>query len=559
MNTFAHDVIGIAGNGIVHRNMDVPHLVKKALARGEGTLSETGALAVETGKYTGRSPNDKFIVDTPAVHDDIAWGKTNVPIKEEYFNKLKWKIKGYLQGKEVFVFDGFAGADPKYRMNFRIVNELACQNLFIHQLLIRPTEDDLVDFVPDYTIYAAPGFQCIPEEDGTNSEACIIINYETREVLIAGTQYCGEIKKSVFSVINYVLTKEGILPMHCSANVGADGNSAIFFGLSGTGKTTLSADPDRFLIGDDEHGWSADGLFNIEGGCYAKCIDLSREHEPEIYDAIKFGALMENVILNEQGVPDYTDGSLTENTRVGYPVDFIPNAMIPSVCGKPKTILCLGDDISVNVEALSTGSLALDLALGIGGIPKVVIFLTADAYGVLPPISRLDKNMAMYHFVSGYTSKLAGTERGIKEPVTTFSTLFGEPFFPMDPAVYAKMLGERLDETGANVFLVNTGWCGGAAGTVPRMKLKYTRAMVAAAIAGELNDVEYALDPIFNVYIPKSCPNVPAEILDPRSLWSDPDAYRAAAEKLASAFETNFEAKYPNMPEEIKKAGPKAR
>ena len=524
MNTFAHDVIGIAGTGIVHRNMDVPHLVKKALARGEGTLSETGALAVETGKYTGRSPNDKFIVDTPAVHDDIAWGKTNVPIKKEYFDRLKWKIKGYLQGKEIFVFDGFAGADPKYRMNFRIINELACQNLFIHQLLIRPTEEDLVNFVPDYTIYAAPGFQCIPEEDGTNSEACIIINYETREVLIAGTQYCGEIKKSVFSVINYVLTKEGILPMHCSANVGPDGDSAIFFGLSGTGKTTLSADPDRYLIGDDEHAWSADGLFNIEGGCYAKCIDLSKEKEPEIYSAIKFGALMENVILNEQGVPDYTDGSLTENTRVGYPVEFIPNAMIPGMCGKPNTI----------------------------------IFLTADAFGVLPPISKLDKNMAMYHFVSGYTSKLAGTERGIKEPVTTFSTLFGEPFFPMDPAVYAKMLGERLDETGASVFLVNTGWCGGAAGTVPRMKLKYTRAMVSAAIAGELNDVEYTKDPIFNVLIPKSCPNVPSEILDPRSLWADQDAYLATAEKLASAFVKNFEKKYPNMPEDIKNAGPKA-
>ena len=323
--------------------------------------------------------------------------------------------------------------------------------------------------------------------------------------------------------MNYVLPQMGVLPMHCSANIGDDGESAVFFGLSGTGKTTLSADPARKLIGDDEHGWSADGVFNIEGGCYAKCIGLKRENEPEIFDAVRFGALLENVILDENGIPDYEDGSLTENTRVGYPVDFIPNAAIP----------------------------------GVGGQPKTIIFLTADAFGVLPPIAKLDSDMAMYHFVSGYTSKLAGTERGITEPQTTFSTLFGAPFFPMNASVYAEMLGEKLKETGANVYLVNTGWCGGAAGTIPRMKLKYTRAMVSAALSGELDKVEYDLDPNFNVYIPKSCPNVPTEILDPRKVWTDEAAYEESAHKLAQKFAQNFAAKYPDMPEHIAKAGPR--
>ena len=318
--------LGIAGCGKVYRNLAAPALVEKALERGEGTLSSTGALVVKTGKYTGRSPDDKFIVDTPAVHDEIAWGKINRPIAPEKFESIKGKILAYLQNREVFVFDGFAGADPKYTQRFRIINELASQNLFIHQLLIRPTEEELENYEPDYTIIAAPGFQCVPEIDGTHSEAAIIINYETREVVIAGSQYCGEIKKSVFSVMNYVLPKRGILSMHCSANIGKDGDSAVFFGLSGTGKTTLSADPNRLLIGDDEHGWSDRGVFNIEGGCYAKCIDLEREKEPEIYDAVRFGALLENVIVDEAGVPDFHDGSLTENTRAGYPVDFIANA-----------------------------------------------------------------------------------------------------------------------------------------------------------------------------------------------------------------------------------------
>ena len=516
--------LGIAGEGIAFRNLSIPQLVQEALERGEGTLSETGALVVKTGKYTGRSPNDKFIVDSPMVHDEIAWGKINVPIEKAKYEALKAKVLAYLQNKDLYVFDGFAGADPKYTQRFRIVNELASQNLFIHQLLIRPTEEELENYVPDYTIYAAPGFKCIPEVDGVNSEAAIIIDYEAHEVLICGSGYAGEIKKSVFSVMNYVLPKNGILSMHCSANIGDEGDSAVFFGLSGTGKTTLSADPNRKLIGDDEHGWSADGIFNIEGGCYAKCIDLDPAREPEIYGAIKFGALLENVVVDEEGKPDYFDGSLTENTRAGYPVDHIPNAAIP----------------------------------GVGGQPKTIVFLTADAFGVIPPISKLDNDMAMYHFVSGYTSKLAGTERGITEPVTTFSTLFGAPFFPLNASVYAQMLGEKLKETGANVFLVNTGWCGGAAGTVPRMKLKYTRAMVSAALAGELDGVEYELDPIFNVNIPKSCPNVPAEILNPRNLWEDKAAYEASAKNLAKKFVDNFTKKYPDMPANIVNAGPKA-
>lgn len=523
MKTFTPVDFGIAGNGTVYRNASVPFLVEKALERKEGVLSDTGALVVETGKYTGRSPDDKFIVDTPAVHDSIAWGKINVPISEERFEAIKGKMLAYLQGKELFVFDGFAGADPKYTQKFRVINELASQNLFIHQLLIRPGEEQLENYEPDYTIIAAPGFKCIPVVDGVHSEAAIIINYETHEVLIAGSQYSGEIKKSVFSVMNYVLPQMGVLPMHCSANIGDNGDSAVFFGLSGTGKTTLSADPARKLIGDDEHGWSEDGVFNVEGGCYAKCIGLKRENEPEIFDAVRFGALLENVILDDNRTPDYDDGSLTENTRAGYPIDYIPNAAIP----------------------------------GVGGQPKTIIFLTADAFGVLPPIAKLDKDMAMYHFVSGYTSKLAGTERGITEPQTTFSTLFGAPFFPMNASVYATMLGKKLEETGANVFLVNTGWCGGAAGTVPRMKLKYTRAMVSAALSGQLNDVEYTLDPIFNVYIPKSCPNVPAEILDPRDVWTDLAAYTESAQKLAKKFAENFATKYPDMPENIAKAGPR--
>lgn len=516
--------LGIAGDGFILHNAPIPVLVEVAIANGEGILSDKGALCVSTGKYTGRSPDDKFIVDTPAVHDKINWGKINVPISVEKFNNIKSKMLAYLQNRELYVFDGLAGQNRMYTKKFRIVNELASQNLFIHQLLVRPNESELEDYKPDYVIYAAPGFKCIPEVDGVNSEAAIIINYETKEVLIAGSQYAGEIKKSVFSVMNYELPFDNVLPMHCSANIDKEGNTAVFFGLSGTGKTTLSADPNRFLIGDDEHGWSPDGIFNIEGGCYAKCIGLKEENEPEIYNAIKFGTLLENVVLDENSVPNYEDGSLTENTRAGYPIEYIPNAQLS----------------------------------GLGKVPNTIIFLTADAFGVLPPISKLDKDAAMYHFVSGYTSKLAGTERGITEPVTTFSTLFGAPFFPLDASVYAEMLGEKLEKTGANVFLVNTGWCGGAAGTVPRMKLKYTRKMVSEALSGNLNNVEYVKDPIFNVDIPKTCDGVPSEILNPKDVWEDKEAYEKSAKALASKFVENFTKKYPNMPKNIVDAGPKA-
>ncbi|MDD3920183.1 MAG: phosphoenolpyruvate carboxykinase (ATP) [Eubacteriales bacterium] len=515
--------LGIIAPKAVYRNLTPAQLTEHALCRGEGTLSNTGALVVTTGKYTGRSPDDRFVVDTPSIHDDIDWGKVNVPITPEKFNNIYNKMMAYLQGRDIFIFDGFAGADPKYSLSVRVVNELASQNMFIHQLLVRPTEEQLAKFEVGFTIIAAPGFKCIPELDGVHSEAAIIVNFDKRMVLVAGSQYAGEIKKSVFSVMNYYMPKAGVLSMHCSANVGADGNSALFFGLSGTGKTTLSADPNRGLIGDDEHVWSDNGIFNVEGGCYAKCINLSKENEPDIWNAIKFGSLVENVIMDpETREFDFEDKTLTENTRVGYPVNYINNAVIP----------------------------------GMAGHPKAVVFLTADAFGVLPPISRLDKDQAMYHFVSGYTSKLAGTERGIVEPQTTFSTCFGAPFLPLHPSVYAEMLGKKITEHDAKVYLINTGWAGGAYGTGARMKLKLTRAMVTAALNGDLDNVEFELDPIFNVMVPKTCPNVPDENLSQRAMWKNDAAYEAAAKDLAARFVKNFQ-KYSNMPEHIVKAGPK--
>ena len=513
--------LGITATKEIYRNLPVAILTEKALARGEGTLSNTGALVVKTGKYTGRSANDKFIVDTPAVHDEIAWGKVNRPIDKATYDAIYSKVIAYLQNREIFVFDGFAGADKKYMQRFRIINELASQNLFIHQLLRRPTEEDLVDFKPDYTIIAAPGFKCIPEIDGTRSEAAILVNYEEKMVVICGTQYAGEIKKSVFSVMNYILPKMGVLPMHCSANIGHDGDSAVFFGLSGTGKTTLSADPNRKLIGDDEHGWADDSVFNFEGGCYAKCINLSKEKEPDIYNAIKFGALVENVVMDPDTREfDFDDASLAENSRVGYPVEYINNA---ELSGKSQSV------------------------------PKTVIFLTADAYGVLPPISKLDKNQAMYYFVSGFTSKLAGTEIGITSPVPTFSTCFGEPFLPLDPSVYANMLAEKVEKSGANVYLVNTGWNG----TGKRMKLAYTRAMITAALNGTLEKAEFVTDPYFGVAVPTTCEGVPSELMIPANTWEDKAAYEAKAKELAKSFVENFK-KYTHMSAEVVAAGPKA-
>ena len=513
--------LGITNPKAVYRNLTPAQLTEWALCRGEGTLSNTGALVVKTGKYTGRSANDKFIVDEPNVHDEIAWGKVNRPTTREMFNALWGKVMSYLQNRDIFVFDGMAGADPKYTKRFRVVNELASQNLFIHQLLRRPSAEELADFAEDYVIVAAPGFKAVPAVDGTNSEAAILVDFDAKRVLICGTQYAGEIKKSVFTVMNYILPKEGVFPMHSSANVGKDGDSAVFFGLSGTGKTTLSADPNRFLIGDDEHGWADDSVFNFEGGCYAKCIDLSPEGEPEIYNAIKFGALVENVVMDpETREFDFHDDSLAVNSRVGYPIEYIDNAVLS---GKSSSV------------------------------PSVVIFLTADAYGVLPPISKLNAKQAMYYFVSGFTSKVAGTEIGVTEPVPTFSTCFGEPFMPLDPSVYAKMLEEKVIKAGTRVYLVNTGWNG----TGKRMKLAYTRAMVTAALTGEIEKANFVTDPTFGVEVPTEIANVPSELLIPENTWADKDAYKAACKKLAESFVKNFK-KYTKMPADVVEAGPKA-
>ncbi|GHU70107.1 phosphoenolpyruvate carboxykinase [ATP] 2 [Clostridia bacterium] len=518
------DALGIIHPTVVHRNLSVPALTERAVARGEGILSQTGALCVYTGKYTGRSPDDKFIVDEPSSHDQIDWGKVNVPISQAKFDNLYAKITAYLQNREIFVFDGYAGADPDYRINIRVINELASENLFIHQLLLRPSEDELVGFKQDFTIIAAPGFKASPELDGTNSEAAIVVSFEKKLVLVAGSQYAGEIKKSVFSLMNYLMPLRGVFTMHCSANMGKDGDTALFFGLSGTGKTTLSADPDRYLIGDDEHGWSPNGIFNIEGGCYAKCINLSKENEPQIWDAIKFGALVENVVIDPVTRElNYADESITENTRVGYPVEYIPNTKIP----------------------------------GVGGHPKTVIFLTADAYGVMPPIAKLSREAAMYHFVTGYTARLAGTERGVTQPQATFSTCFGAPFLPLPASKYATMLGECIDQHGSNVYLVNTGWSGGPAGDGgSRMKIKYTRAMVTAALNGSLEKGAFVHDETFNMDVPAQCANVPDEVLQPRNTWQDKAAYDKAAKNLAGLFQKNFE-KYKGMDPKIVAAGPK--
>ena len=527
MKTFGLKKLGLFNPKEVYRNLTPTKLIEMAIQRGEGVLSSTGALSVTTGKYTGRSPEDKFVVDTPDIHNKIAWGSVNRPIEKEKFNLIYGKLISYLQNREIFIFDGLAGADPTCRKKFRIVNEMASQNLFIHQLLIRPTEDELNNYgKEDFTIIAAPGFQCNPELDGTHSEAAIIINFEKKIGIICGSRYSGEIKKMVFCVMNLLMPDLDVLPMHCSANIDpVSGETAVFFGLSGTGKTTLSTDPNRKLIGDDEHGWSDHGIFNFEGGCYAKCINLKEKYEPEIYHAIKFGSLVENVIMDPKTQEfDFKDKSLTENTRVGYPINYISNAQIP----------------------------------GVGGIPSVVIFLTADAFGVLPPISRLDKNAAMYHFITGFTSKLAGTERGVTEPQPTFSTCFGEPFMPLNPAVYAEMFGKKIEKYNTKVFLINTGWSGGPYGIGSRIDLKNTRAMVTAALNGELDNVEYRHDEIFNVEVPQYCPNVPCEILNPADTWDNKEAYDSYARKLAKMFQENFAKKYPNMPMHIAEAGPKA-
>jgi phosphoenolpyruvate carboxykinase (ATP) len=515
----------LKGNNILVQ-LSVPKLVEKVLTRNEGLLTSTGAVRATTGKYTGRSPKDKFIVKEDSVKDKIDWGSINQPISETAFSRLYHKVLDYLAEKdEVFVYKGFAGADKKHRLPIQVINEYAWHNLFSHQLFILPSEEEFLKHEAGFTVICAPNFKADPSVDGTNSETFIIISFENRTVLIGGTEYAGEIKKSIFSIMNYLLPENGILPMHCSSNVGREGDVALFFGLSGTGKTTLSADANRQLIGDDEHGWSGNGVFNIEGGCYAKCINLTREKEPQIFDAIRFGAVLENVIVdNETRVANYDDGSLTENTRAAYQLEAIDNIVVPSVAGHPHTI----------------------------------IFLTADAFGVLPPIAKLSKEQAMYHFLSGYTSKLAGTERGVTSPEATFSTCFGSPFLPLPATRYAEMLGEKISQHNASVFLVNTGWTGGAYGDGSRMKLSYTRAMVQAALEGELTNVETKKDDIFGLEIPLHVPGVPDHVLHPNQTWSNQEAYKEKAKELATKFRANFTKFANDSADIIEKGGPVA-
>ncbi len=520
---FGLEVLGFKNIGRVYRNLSVPQLVEFALERGEGVLAENGALVVETGKYTGRSPKDRFIVDEPSSRDQIDWNHLNVPISEENFQRLYRRVLSYVQGRDLFIFDGFVGADPKYDCGVRVINELASQNLFAHQLFLRPTKTELANHKADFTVIAVPGLQGDPEEDGIHSEAFIVIHLAQKIVLIGGSRYAGEIKKSVFSMMNYFMTKQGVLPMHGAANIDKQGHTALFFGLSGTGKTTLSADPHRSLIGDDEHGWSSEGIFNFEGGCYAKTIRLSAEHEPQIWSALQFGTLLENVVLDpDTRIPDYDDGNLTENTRAAYPLRYIPNCSMS----------------------------------GVGSHPKTIIFLTADAFGVLPPIAKLTREQAMYHFLSGYTSKLAGTERGITAPEVTFSACFGQCFFPLSPTVYDEMLGERLRQhPETEVYLVNTGWSGGPYGVGERISIKYTRAMVAAALNGELKKAKYEPHPVFQVLVPKTLSGIPSKILDPKNTWSDPEEYDQQARELARRFVENFH-QFSGVRPEIAAAGP---
>jgi len=514
--------LGITNAGCVYRNLPVPQLVEKSVLHGEGTFTNTGALNVITGKYTGRSPNDRFIVDEPSVHNDIDWGKVNQPFCPGKFENLYKKIASYFAGRDAYVFDGHVGADETYRLNVRVVNEMASHNLFATQIFRRPSPEELAAFEPGFTVISAPGFKADPSIDGTKSEAFVLISFEKRVVLIGGTGYAGEIKKSIFSVLNYLLPKQGVLPMHCSANIGIYDDVALFFGLSGTGKTTLSADPDRMLIGDDEHGWSDKGVFNFEGGCYAKCIRLSKDHEPQIWNALRFGALLENVVIDSHNrIADYDDESLTENTRACYPVEFIPNAS----------------------------------RTGLGGTPRTIVFLTADAFGVLPPVAKLTKEQAMYHFMSGYTSKLAGTERGITEPQATFSACFGAPFMPMHPSVYASLLGEKIEESGARVFLVNTGWIGGGYGVGKRISIAYTRAIITAILNGELDSCQYRRDPVFQVLVPEYVAGVPQDLLTPRLTWADHIKYDDTAKLLARSFCENF-AQFSCVDKEVAAAGP---
>ncbi|MDG0824473.1 phosphoenolpyruvate carboxykinase (ATP) [Staphylococcus equorum] len=489
--------------------LSTTQLYNKILNNDEGALTELGAINAKTGKYTGRSPKDKFIVNEPSYRDDIDWGNINQPIEEETFLNLYDKVLAHLNKKdELYVFKGYAGSDEDSQLKLTVINELAWHNLFAQNMFIRPsTREEASEIKSDFTIVSAPSFKAVPEVDGTNSETFIITSFKHKVILIGGTEYAGEMKKGIFSVMNYLLPKDKIMSMHCSANVGDKGDVALFFGLSGTGKTTLSADPTRKLIGDDEHGWNENGIFNIEGGCYAKAINLSYKKEPQIYDAIKYGTILENVVVDEDGDVDFDDNYYTENTRAAYPIDHIDNIVTPSKAAHPNTI----------------------------------IFLTADAFGVLPPISKLSKDQAMYHFLSGFTAKLAGTERGVTEPEPSFSTCFGSPFLPLNAKVYADLLGDLIDEHDVDVYLVNTGWTGGQYGLGRRISLNYTRQMVNQAITGQLSEIEYIKDDMFGLDIPLEIEGVPQTLLNPINAWSKPEAYREQAQDLINRFKHNFE------------------
>ncbi len=509
ISDFGIDNHGLKDAGTVHWNLGAPVLYEEAVRRDEGRIAASGAFAAITGQHTGRSPKDKFIVDEPSTSANISWGEVNQAITADRFNGVRERMLAYLKGRDLFVQDCHTGADPEYRLPVRVITEQAWHNLFARNMFINPDPSELKDFVPQFTVIQAPGFSSDPAADGTNTETCILVDYSQRLVLIGGSSYAGEIKKSVFSILNYLLPERNVLPMHCSANVGPNGDSAIFFGLSGTGKTTLSADGSRTLIGDDEHGWSESGVFNFEGGCYAKVIKLSAKAEPEIYEATgRFGTVLENVVMDPvTRVLDLDDGSLTENTRSCYPIEFIANAS----------------------------------ETGMAGHPENVVMLTADAFGVLPPISRLTPEQAMYHFLSGYTARVAGTEKGMgNEPQATFSTCFGAPFMPRHPSEYAKLLGEKVAKHGAKCWLINTGWSGGTYGTGERMKIAHTRAMVRAVLDGRLAEVATTVDPNFGLQVPEACPEVPSEVLNPKSTWSDKKAYDDTAHDLTGRFQANF-------------------
>ena len=512
-------------NAKVHWNLSSDELQKHALNKNQAKLTSQGAITINTGKFTGRSPLDRFIVKDSITENTVWWGDINVPFEEEKFNQLHEKIIAYLSNKEIYARDSYACASEEHRLNIRVVNEYPWSNLFAYNMFLRPTEEELENFKHEWLILNAPGFYADPKIDGTRQENFAILSFTKKTILIGGTGYTGEIKKGIFSALNYILPQDkGVLSMHCSANTGKTGDTAIFFGLSGTGKTTLSADPERNLIGDDEHGWDKDSVFNFEGGCYAKCIDLSAENEPDIYAAVKKGALLENIeFFKGTNKVDYSNTSITQNTRVSYPIHFINNIAVPSS----------------------------------GQNPKNIFFLTADAFGVLPPISKLSAGQAMYHFISGYTAKVAGTEDGVNEPQTTFSACFGAPFMPLHPTKYAEMLGEKMKEFSVNVWLINTGWSGGEYGVGNRISLKYTRAMITAALSNQLNNVEYITHKVFGLNMPTSCPDVPSEILSPKNTWGDKSSYDEKANKLARAFNENFLQFSDHANDEILNAAPK--